>query len=444
MNLGRSAVAGLAAALLVAAGWTAAVVIRDPAQTELPASESSLITAAVTSGRIDEAVTVPAVVTTTATTSLTLTAPDDRIPVVSAVPVATGTDVPWCSPLVVVSGRPVFALEGPVRAYRDLTPGDSGEDVRQLQEALRTCGLYSGRADGVFGPVTLAAVDRMYRAAGHTLDRIVQESSTLEPDPTGGDTSTADPSATGTGTGTMDPGATGTEAAASTSGSAGSAGSSTRAVPWLRARELAFLPSPGRILAGPSLGQEIGTDPLFTISHQGMSLRLDIPVTVRPVLAEGMAAEGILDDQPLQVVLPTLPDAPTMDEESGSERYQVSVPVPEVGPEHVGQSVTLEVRTGDEVVHPLVVPATAVQRRADGSAYLMRATDPAGLGTPAEDRATSSGDDGGGGVQVADIGVQTEEVKVTVVASGGGLVAVQVAPGAHLAVDDLVVLGTSS
>jgi hypothetical protein len=38
--------------------------------------------------------------------------------------------------LLTASGRPVFVLQGEVPAYRDLVPGISGNDVRQLKLAL--------------------------------------------------------------------------------------------------------------------------------------------------------------------------------------------------------------------------------------------------------------------------------------------------------------------
>src|SRR4051794_10318263 len=38
--------------------------------------------------------------------------------------------------LLTAPGRPVFVLAGKVPAYRDLVPGITGEDVRQLEEAL--------------------------------------------------------------------------------------------------------------------------------------------------------------------------------------------------------------------------------------------------------------------------------------------------------------------
>ena len=89
------------------------------------------------------------------------------------------------SVLLVASGRPVFVLQGAVPAYRDLGPGMSGEDVRQLEQALKRLGFDPGAIDGVYDRHTADAVARWYvarkwepfgatreqRAASATLER---------------------------------------------------------------------------------------------------------------------------------------------------------------------------------------------------------------------------------------------------------------------------------
>ncbi len=68
--------------------------------------------------------------------------------------------------LLRASGRPVFLLAGRTPAYRDLSPGDSGEDVRQLQHALARLGHHAGGATGVYDEATAKAVTAWYRGAG--------------------------------------------------------------------------------------------------------------------------------------------------------------------------------------------------------------------------------------------------------------------------------------
>lgn len=67
-----------------------------------------------------------------------------------------------------VSGRPVRVLRGDVPIYRDLRPGDKGNDVRQLEEALERLGFRPAKVDGVYDVATEAAVDAWYSASGYT------------------------------------------------------------------------------------------------------------------------------------------------------------------------------------------------------------------------------------------------------------------------------------
>ncbi|HSH93740.1 MAG TPA: peptidoglycan-binding domain-containing protein, partial [Roseimicrobium sp.] len=64
------------------------------------------------------------------------------------------------------SGRPVFVLSGAAPAFRDMAPGTSGGDVRQLEEALARLGFDPGTVDGNYDQKTSGAVERMYKKAG--------------------------------------------------------------------------------------------------------------------------------------------------------------------------------------------------------------------------------------------------------------------------------------
>ena len=69
--------------------------------------------------------------------------------------------------MLTVSGRPVFLLQGDIPVYRDLFPGLTGEDVRQLEGALDRLGFDPGPVDGVFDDATTAAVSAWYSSAGY-------------------------------------------------------------------------------------------------------------------------------------------------------------------------------------------------------------------------------------------------------------------------------------
>jgi peptidoglycan hydrolase-like protein with peptidoglycan-binding domain len=68
--------------------------------------------------------------------------------------------------LLTASGRPVLVLQGAVPTYRDLSPGTSGEDVRQLEQGLARLGFEPGPIDGTYDQRTGEAVARWYGSAG--------------------------------------------------------------------------------------------------------------------------------------------------------------------------------------------------------------------------------------------------------------------------------------
>ena len=68
-----------------------------------------------------------------------------------------------------IDGEPLFALGGPVPAWRDMTPGGTGPDVTELQQALASLGYYSGGdTPGFFGAATQEAVSLYYEHLGYT------------------------------------------------------------------------------------------------------------------------------------------------------------------------------------------------------------------------------------------------------------------------------------
>ena len=66
-----------------------------------------------------------------------------------------------------VAGRPVLALVGSTPAYRDLRPGDQGDDVRQLEDGLSKLGFGPGPVDGRYDDATERGVEAWYRSVGY-------------------------------------------------------------------------------------------------------------------------------------------------------------------------------------------------------------------------------------------------------------------------------------
>lgn len=66
----------------------------------------------------------------------------------------------------VVGERPIFLLQGDVPAFRDIGPGASGEDVRQVQDSLRRLGYAITDQTGIYGESTAHAFRQLRRDAG--------------------------------------------------------------------------------------------------------------------------------------------------------------------------------------------------------------------------------------------------------------------------------------
>ncbi|MFI6945039.1 peptidoglycan-binding protein [Streptomyces sp. NPDC050422] len=85
---------------------------------------------------------------------------------VTKAPVA-GAKIKEGDVLMAVNGRPVLALSGRVPMYRALGPGTSGDDVKQLQRALRRLGFEPGTISGNYGRGTATAVTQWYTSKGY-------------------------------------------------------------------------------------------------------------------------------------------------------------------------------------------------------------------------------------------------------------------------------------
>lgn len=100
----------------------------------------------------------------------------DASPSIASVPASVGSDAQVITSMAVragatviagqlvaaVSTRPIFVATGAVPAFRQMQPGSSGVDVRQLQQMLARRGLLGVATDGTFGTATAAAVRALY------------------------------------------------------------------------------------------------------------------------------------------------------------------------------------------------------------------------------------------------------------------------------------------
>ncbi|WP_460800171.1 peptidoglycan-binding protein [Microbacterium sp. GXF0217] len=172
----------LVAAGGVAGGWLVAEAFQSPEQIAAQSSPPppSVITAEVTEGDLGEEITLRATVQLSNQEQVRL--PADAADVVTEVPVGIGSEIAAGTVVSEVNGAPVFALPGEFPFYRDLRLGDSGPDVRMLQQALTAAGR-SVEDDGTFGHGTASAVRWLYDTRGYVAPTSAADGGTVQPPP---------------------------------------------------------------------------------------------------------------------------------------------------------------------------------------------------------------------------------------------------------------------
>lgn len=263
----------LAVVAIVVAGlcaWLLAVRLESPqqvaARAEPPAPEP--VVAALDRGYLNG----PVSMTTKAQNqqNVAVTPPAALTGVVTAVDRSVGDTLSPASVPFRVNGRPVFVLEGTFPLYRDIGPGDEGDDVLALQKGLLAAGYALGRPDGKYGPQTQAAVRSMYRAAGYPAPEVAVEA----PAGPGATPPGTPPPASGT-TGTS-----GTSAAGATGPPATATGvAAADRVPWVLQSEVMTVPRlPAAIDTITTVGTSItGETTLLTLGAGQVVLTATLP-----------------------------------------------------------------------------------------------------------------------------------------------------------------------
>jgi hypothetical protein len=94
-------------------------------------------------------------------------------PIVTRIFRRRGSTVGQGTVLLEVAGQPFFVLQGTVPAYRNLQPGETGQDVAQLQDDMESLGYATGSdPSGFFGAGTSAAVKAFYKGIGYSPQRL--------------------------------------------------------------------------------------------------------------------------------------------------------------------------------------------------------------------------------------------------------------------------------
>jgi peptidoglycan hydrolase-like protein with peptidoglycan-binding domain len=181
-SLVGAVLAAAVALTLLTTGWGIATLFQSPAQVAAAASPPppSDVTAPVEQGDLRDEINAQGEVHRASTQSVIL-AEADGTTVVTKTPVGDGAAISAGVVLIELSGEPVFALPGTFPLYRDISLGESGPDVTQLQEGLRAAG-FDVTVDGELGASTRKAVERLYARAGYTAPS-ARNSSVAAPSP---------------------------------------------------------------------------------------------------------------------------------------------------------------------------------------------------------------------------------------------------------------------
>lgn len=162
-------IAGVVIVALLGAGFWFAAQFQSSAQQEANAkapapgpiftevTQGSLAGEVNFTGEVGPSVQTPVTVIPVANASLS---------VVTGRPLDAGSTAASGLVMTEVNGRPLFGVQSAFSFYRDMGVGDRGPDVEALQTAL-LARSYPVTADGRFGGETSAAVARWYRDAGY-------------------------------------------------------------------------------------------------------------------------------------------------------------------------------------------------------------------------------------------------------------------------------------
>lgn len=375
---------------VAAVSWWLGAQVSSPEQTAGRAAppEPSVVTAEVERRSLREDIVTRGEPTAQGSVPLAISgavaAPD---PVVTKVHIAPGQQMEEGVVAVEVSARPIFVFAGELPMYRDLRPGDEGEDVHQLQAALTRLG-YMGGADGSFGQVTTQAIWRFYEDRGFD---------PVETTPTSSEGETAPTSSPTAGDGPSTSVFQGDEGSAPANETAPAPSPPVLLVP---RGELTFVPSlPATVESVATAVGSAPASPLASLSVGELAIRSTLTSTQAAFVAPGATAlvelpdgtnveavvsavtrKGAVGPAPGATSGDTGASAPTDAEappgtqtpsgEPGEEALATLIPQVPVPRTLVGQSLRIVIRmaASDPV---LVVPVTAVDERADGEATVV-------------------------------------------------------------------------
>lgn len=374
------------AMVLFGGGWFAAAAVESPAQQEARATapKAGPITAEVSKGALQQTVTSRATVQRASQDEVAVSASGNPS-VVTATPVSAGQPVKAGTVVLEVNGQPVFAVPGKFAFYRDLTVGESGPDVKQLQEALDADG-YRIVADGTFGAGTESAVEDLYRQAGY---RAPMTDASTGSSPTGGSSSDSAgsgdagsaagsassdanskpaASAVGSASGSSTPSSVDSGASVSGESSSSSSAATPEVVDVPASAFLVASSLPAALVSAPPVGSEVGESSAINLESGNMDADAQIPPDTATELKTGMHTTlSGPDGKSIDALIGTVTQ-PTKDGENATVLINPSAELPS---SWLHQSVLATITVQVAATGSLIVPTSAIITSGHGQADVL-------------------------------------------------------------------------
>jgi len=358
-------VAVVAAIALVGGTWAMALRFQSPAQRDaaaLPPAAQPVVVP-VERGDLVERTTVMS--TASAQGARTLEIPlSSGVSVVTRAGVGVGADLASGAVVVWINGRPVFALRGAFPLFRDIGPGDTGDDVRMVQQALADLG-YAIAPDGQFGAFTAQCVTDLYRSVG--AEPPTRAVGTSNSDGAAAqatsDTTSEDQTATGA-----------TPGVASASGEASADAPKTEV--FVRASEVMVVSDlPVQVLVSPAVGTTLSAETgTLEVAGKGVSLGASVPGSVAARLSTDTTASAEVDGQKIDMRVSSVKSGGAEGQSGGGADSTVEfVPTQGAIPsEWAGrEDVLVTVDLSQPVTGALLVPQRAIATDASGSTSVL-------------------------------------------------------------------------
>jgi hypothetical protein len=319
--------------------------------------------------------------------------------------------------ILVVGNRPVIALVGDLPMYRDLGPGDLGDDVRLIEEALGRLGYFTMTADDTYDADTAAAVEKLYQGRGFA--------------PIGAPAEVTEE--IGRLTGEADAAAKERDVAALRRAQASLKAARAKAGARLPANEVVLAPRlPARVAkAAVKRGSRID-GAVMTLGSEVAQIRSSVAEADRTLVKPKQIAQVELTDtgDRFSATVVSVASEPGTNG-AGPERYAVTLAPTDAPANSFGADVTITLRVRSTDGKVLVVPAAALSLGGDGATRVevVKPVDGQAGNDPAEDSAVSA--------------QEAATVKVKPGLTAGGLVEVTPAEKDALKAGDEVVVGTA-